>query len=145
MMTFAGTTSEGLVRPFAADFNLSDPWQRLSQFVKRNDQCIADRPIHVPDDLRQQIEILRLGDDLMMVCAEKLSGFPRGRSSSVGAPKPTEYVLMLDKTSSSRPLSARNRPPRSDRRPPAIPSTVQSFTQSYQRLSNASKYSSSLL
>jgi hypothetical protein len=87
---------ERLVGALAAEHDLEVLRGALGELVERDDERVADRPVHVPDDLRQQVEILRGREDLVVPDPEKLRRLRRREVSSVGAPNPMQYVLMSE-------------------------------------------------
>ena len=66
-----GVTGEDFISSFAADDHLEIARRALGQLVKGHDQGVADGSVHVPDDLGQQIKILRSALDLVMGRSEQ--------------------------------------------------------------------------
>ena len=62
---------ENFIRSFATEDDFQVLAGTLGEFVKGDDEGIAHRAVHVPDDLAQEIEIMRLADDLVVVGAEE--------------------------------------------------------------------------
>ena len=66
-----GIAGEDLVSSLAADDHFEIARRALRELVKGNDECISDRPVHVPDDFGKKVKVLRSALDFMMIGAEE--------------------------------------------------------------------------
>ena len=66
-----GVAGEDLVSTLAADDYFEIARRALRELVKGNDECISDRPVHVPNDFGKKVKVLRSALDFMMIGAEE--------------------------------------------------------------------------
>ena len=72
-----GVTGKDFISSLATNDDFEIARRPLRQLIESHDQRVADRSIHVPDDLREQIKIVRSTLNLVMGRSEQPGGFGR--------------------------------------------------------------------